>query len=103
MFAGVWATDDTTVVANVNTATFAPFAKLCNGGFGSKPLQREHTILAVNPGWGNSADGVGQFWERQLRQQVRLVPLAVCYHVNSPRCCWYSVAWMAWASFESAN
>lgn len=71
MVAGVWRLADTTVVANVTSATFEAFAKLCNGEFGSRPLQADHTLVAVNPSWGKTAEGIGQLWEWKLKQQVR--------------------------------
>jgi hypothetical protein len=52
-----------TAAPQVNNATFAPFAQLCDGKYGSKPTQPEHTVLAVNPAWTSSRD-IGQPWDR---------------------------------------
>jgi hypothetical protein len=60
---GVWSTADTTLVAQVNNATFEPFAQLCDGKYGVKPTLPEHTVLAVNPAWTDSRD-IGQPWDR---------------------------------------
>jgi hypothetical protein len=47
----------------VNNATFAPFADLCDGKYGAKPTQAEHTVLAINPAWTGPRD-IGQPWDR---------------------------------------
>jgi hypothetical protein len=61
---GCWSIgSDTTVVGLVTNATFANFAKLCQGGYGSRPLQAGHTLVAVNPDWTGPQD-IGQFWDR---------------------------------------
>lgn len=61
---GCWSIGtDTTLVGLVTNATFSNFAKLCNGGYGSRPLQAGHTLVAVNPDW-TGPDDIGQFWER---------------------------------------
>lgn len=61
---GCWSLgSDTTIVGLVTNATFANFAKLCQGGYGSRPLQAGHTLVAVNPDWTGPED-IGQFWER---------------------------------------
>jgi hypothetical protein len=60
---GCWTVGgDTTVVGLVTNATFASFAKLCQGGYGSKPLQPGHTLVSVNPEVTRAQD-IGQFWE----------------------------------------
>jgi len=61
---GCWSLgSDTTLVGLVTNATFANFAKLCQGGYGSRPLQAGHTMVAINPDWTGPQD-IGQFWER---------------------------------------
>jgi hypothetical protein len=60
---GCWNLVDTTVVTLVGNATFPAFAKLCNSGYGSRPSEPSHTIIAVNPEWTSSRD-VGQPWDR---------------------------------------
>jgi hypothetical protein len=61
---GCWSIgSDTTVVGLITNATFANFAKLCQGGYGSRPLQAGHTLVAVNPDWTRPED-IGQFWDR---------------------------------------
>ena len=60
---GCWTTSDTTVVTLVGNATFPAFAKLCEGGYGSKTLEPNHTIIVVNPEWTKSKD-IGQPWDR---------------------------------------
>lgn len=61
---GCWSLGpDTTLVGLVTNATFANFAKLCQGGYGSRPLQAGHTMVAINPDWTGPQD-IGQFWER---------------------------------------
>lgn len=68
---GVWTTSaDMTVLANVNSATFAPFARVCGGAIGNKLLRPGHTILLVNSDLGESGD-VGNLWERDLKSRAR--------------------------------
>jgi hypothetical protein len=65
---GCWSIGtDTTVVGLVTNATFSNFAKLCQGGYGSRPLQAGHTLVAVNPDWTGPQD-IGQFWDRWVLQ-----------------------------------
>jgi len=67
---GCWTTSDTTVVTLVGNATFPAFAKLCEGGYGSKPLEPSHTIIVVNPEWTSSKD-IGQPWDRKLKRVAK--------------------------------
>lgn len=61
---GCWSVgSDTTLVGLVTNATFSNFAKLCKGGYGSRPLQQGHTLVAINPDWTGPSD-IGQFWDR---------------------------------------
>ena len=53
----------------VGNQNFAPFARLCAGEFGGAVLERQHTLVAVNPSWTASRD-IGQLWDRRLRQQA---------------------------------
>ncbi|KAF8059444.1 hypothetical protein HT031_005249 [Scenedesmus sp. PABB004] len=55
-----------TFVGIPTNATFASFAKLCDGGYGAAPARPGHTLVAVNPDWTGPAD-IGQFWERDLK------------------------------------
>eukprot|EP00882_Tetradesmus_deserticola_P020173 GHRQ01021744.1.p2 GENE.GHRQ01021744.1~~GHRQ01021744.1.p2 ORF type:complete len:173 (+),score=75.43 GHRQ01021744.1:430-948(+) len=66
---GCWALPDTTLAGIGTNATFASFAKLCEGGYGSRPLEAGHSMVAVNPDWTDAAD-IGQFWERKLKQSA---------------------------------
>lgn len=68
---GVWTAcnGDVTVITYVSNATFAPFARLCAGEFGSKVLQPGHTLIVVNPAWTKSSD-IGQLWQRDLKAQA---------------------------------
>lgn len=60
---GVWSLSDTTIIGSVTSPTFTSMIKLASGGYGSRPLQPGHTLIAVNPMWGGP-EGVGQIWER---------------------------------------
>jgi hypothetical protein len=64
----------TQVLANVNSATFAPFARVCGGAIGNKLLQPDHTILLVNSDLGESRD-VGNLWVRALKALFSLSPV----------------------------
>ncbi|WIA36231.1 hypothetical protein OEZ86_007564 [Tetradesmus obliquus] len=66
---GCWALPDTTLAGIGTNATFASFAKLCEGGYGSRPLAAGHSVVAINPDWTGPAD-IGQFWERKLKQSA---------------------------------
>lgn len=56
---------DTTLVGLVTNATFANFAKLCQGGYGDRPLRGGHTLVAINPDWTGPND-IGQLWDRSV-------------------------------------
>jgi hypothetical protein len=73
---GVWsaAAAAATVVANVNNATFAPFARLCAGDFGSRVLQPGHLLIVVNHGWTTSRD-IGQLWQKRVCSVFSSSPL----------------------------
>lgn len=61
---GCWSVGpDTTWVGLVTNATFSNFAKLAQGGYGSRALQPGSTIVVVNADWTGPED-IGQFWER---------------------------------------
>ncbi|KAG1665828.1 hypothetical protein FOA52_005863 [Chlamydomonas sp. UWO 241] len=69
---GVWMTEDATVSCIVTTATVPSLLKLVTGGFGSRVLDPEHTLIAVNPMWTRGQD-VGQRWEGQLKEQATVL------------------------------
>jgi hypothetical protein len=58
-----------TVLANVNSATFAPFARVCGGAIGSRLLQPDHTIVLVNSDLGASRD-IGNLWVSSRRASI---------------------------------
>jgi hypothetical protein len=58
---GCWSLSNTTLVGSVTNATFSSLVKLCDGGYGSRPCEPGHTIIAVNPEWTTSQD-IGQPW-----------------------------------------
>jgi hypothetical protein len=66
---GVWDMGTATIVTNVTNATFAPFARLCAGDFGSRVLEPDHLLIAVNSSWTSSKD-IGQLWDWKLREQA---------------------------------
>eukprot|EP00198_Chlamydomonas_reinhardtii_P008994 XP_001698331.1 predicted protein [Chlamydomonas reinhardtii] len=60
---GLWAAGpDTSVIANVTSATVPSLVKLLDGGYGARATQPGHTVIAVNPTW-TSANSVGQPWQ----------------------------------------
>lgn len=69
---GVWSMPDATAVANVTNATFPSMISLCTGKYGKKPLQADHTIVAMNPSWTSATD-VGQPWDRDLKAQAKVL------------------------------
>eukprot|EP00983_Pelagomonas_calceolata_P032191 1010537-Pelagomonas_calceolata.AAC.2 len=56
---------DMTLCGQVTNPTFPTLVKLLDGGYGSRVIAPGHTIIAINPSWGNSGE-IGQFWERCL-------------------------------------
>lgn len=54
---------DMTVIGGVTNPTFPSLVKLLEGGYGSRPQQPGHIILAVNPQWSTPQD-IGQPWDR---------------------------------------
>ncbi|KAG2449658.1 hypothetical protein HYH02_005188 [Chlamydomonas schloesseri] len=67
---GLWsAGPDTSVIANVTSATVPSLLKLLDGGYGARASQPGHTVIAVNPTW-TSASSVGQPWQFELRRRA---------------------------------
>eukprot|EP00878_Enallax_costatus_P025013 GHUV01026730.1.p1 GENE.GHUV01026730.1~~GHUV01026730.1.p1 ORF type:complete len:172 (+),score=31.76 GHUV01026730.1:253-768(+) len=108
---GCWMLPDTTLCGIATNATFSSFAKLCQGGYGSKPVQAGQTVVAVNPEWTGPQD-IGQFWERKLKEaaEVLLAPnewqtLYSCRMIRTSRgkgygllVGSYSLGWHLWAA-----
>jgi hypothetical protein len=59
---GVWQLKDCVVAGLVTNASFAPFAKLCEGGFGAQPTKADQAVVVVEE-WTGSGD-IGQPWQR---------------------------------------
>ncbi|KAG2428709.1 hypothetical protein HXX76_011413 [Chlamydomonas incerta] len=67
---GLWsAGPDTSVIANVTSATVPSLLKLLDGGYGARATQPGHTVIAVNPTW-TGAGSVGQPWQFELRRRA---------------------------------
>ena len=66
---GVWQLPEAVVCGIVANATFAPYAKLCDGGFGAQPTRADQAVVAAAE-WTRSAD-IGQPWDRGLRARAR--------------------------------
>lgn len=113
---GCWSIgSDTTVVGLITNATFANFAKLCQGGYGSRPLQAGHTLVAVNPDW-TRPEGIGQFWDRKLKaaaEDVLSSPWDVLYSCQMVRTSRgkgygllvgsYGLGWHLWSADEDTS
>mmetsp|Transcript_18608 Transcript_18608/g.52316 ORF Transcript_18608/g.52316 Transcript_18608/m.52316 type:complete len:354 (-) Transcript_18608:312-1373(-) len=67
---GLWTCGaDMTLCGQVTNPTFPTLVKLLDGGYGSRVIAPGHTIIAINPSWGNSGE-IGQFWERSLKKRA---------------------------------
>lgn len=75
---GAWGTAvDMTAFGIACNATFSSVAKLVAGGYGARPTQPGHTLLAANPEW-TGPDDIGQFWERCVQRRRGCCMLFAC-------------------------
>ncbi|KIZ02402.1 hypothetical protein MNEG_5557 [Monoraphidium neglectum] len=60
---------DLVLAGIVVNATFGPFAKLCEGGFGAQPTRPDQALVVVAD-WTGAAD-IGQPWQRDVKARAR--------------------------------
>lgn len=87
---GVWQLKDLVLAGIVVNASFQPFLKLCEGGFGAQPTKPDQAVIVVQD-WTRGGD-IGQPWQRDLRAKARALiddaqwqPLYACRMVRTSR------------------